>query len=74
MLTVSERSQRGTTAEEAPVTRTRQVLLAIVVLFILYAIYTNPAKSADAVAAIWAVIVSAFNAIFSFFNHLINHT
>ena len=72
MLTVSERSQRGTTAEEALVTRTRQVLLAIVVLFVLYAIYTNPSKSADAVHAIWAVIVSAFNALFRFFNDLIN--
>jgi hypothetical protein len=73
MLTVSERSLRGTAGEEAHVTRTRQVVLAIVVLFIIYAIYTSPAKSADAVHAIWSVIVSAFNAIFAFFNRLINH-
>jgi hypothetical protein len=72
MLTVSERSQRGTTAKEAPVTRTRQVLFVIVVLFIVYAIYTNPAKSAAAVHAIWNFLVSAFNAVLSFFNHLIN--
>jgi hypothetical protein len=54
------------------VTRTRQVILAIIVIFILYAIYTNPARSADAARAIWNVIVSAFNSIFSFFSHLIN--
>jgi hypothetical protein len=54
------------------VTRTRQVILAIVVIFILYAIYTNPAASANAARAIWNVIVSAFQSIFSFFNHLIN--
>ena len=53
-------------------TRTRQVLFVILVLFIVYAIYTNPAKSADAVRAIWNFLVSAFNAVLSFFSHLIN--
>lgn len=53
-------------------TRTRQVILIIVILFIAYAIYTNPARSAEVARAIWDVIVSAFNAILSFFSHLIN--
>lgn len=53
-------------------TRTRQVLLAIVVIFILYAIYTSPTKSADAVRAIWNVVTTAVDAIFRFFNSLIN--
>ena len=53
-------------------TRARQVILAIIVIFILYAIYTNPAASANAARAIWNVIVSAINSIFSFFRHLIN--
>ena len=52
-------------------TRTRQVILVIVLAFIIYAIYTNPARSADAVHAIWAVIVNAFNAVIRFFNALI---
>lgn len=53
-------------------TRTRQVLLAIVVIFILYAIYTSPGKSADAVHAIWNVLATAVSAIFRFFDDLIN--
>jgi len=72
MRIVNARSQRGTTAEEALVTRTRQVLLAIVVIFILYAIYTSPSKSADAVHAIWNVLTAAVNAIFRFFDRLLN--
>lgn len=54
------------------VTRTRQVILIIIILFIAYAIYTNPARSAEAARAIWNVIVSAFNSLLSFFSHLIN--
>jgi hypothetical protein len=53
-------------------TRTRQVIGIIILIFILYAIYTNPAASANAARAIWNVIVSAINSIFSFFRHLIN--
>jgi len=53
-------------------TRTRQVILVIVLIFIAYAIYTSPARSADAVQAIWNVIVNAMNAIFTFFDNLIN--
>jgi hypothetical protein len=54
------------------VTRTRQVIFVIIVAFIIYAIYTNPARSAVAVRDIWNIIVSAFRSIFSFFSHLIN--
>jgi hypothetical protein len=53
------------------VTRGRQVILVIVLLFIAYAIYTSPARSADAVHAIWNVVVNAVNAIFKFFDSLI---
>jgi hypothetical protein len=53
-------------------TRTRQVILVIVLLFIAYAIYRYPSRSADAVQAIWNFIVSAFNAVFTFFNDLIS--
>jgi hypothetical protein len=53
------------------VTRTRQVILIIVLLFVAYAVYTSPAKSADAVHAAWNVVVNAVNAIFAFFNALI---
>lgn len=53
-------------------TRRRQVIGIIVIVFILYAIYTSPAKSADAVHAIWSFIVKAMTSVFAFFNHLIN--
>ena len=53
------------------VTRTRQVILVIVLIFIAYAIYTSPSRSADAVHAIWSVIMNAVNAIFKFFDDLI---
>jgi hypothetical protein len=52
-------------------TRTRQVILVIVLIFVAYAIYTSPSRSADAVHAIWNVIVNAMNAIFKFFDDLI---
>jgi hypothetical protein len=53
------------------VTRTRQIVLILVLLFVAYAVYTSPAKSADAVHAAWNVIVNAVNAIFAFFHELI---
>jgi hypothetical protein len=53
------------------VTRARQVILVIVIVFIAYAIYTSPARTADAVHAIWNVIVNALQAIFTFFDNLI---
>ena len=43
----------------------------MVLLFVAYAVYTSPAKSADAVHAIWNVLVNAINAIFAFFHALI---
>lgn len=43
----------------------------IALVFIAYAIYTSPARSADVVHATWNVIVNAVNAIFRFFHDLI---
>jgi hypothetical protein len=54
------------------VTRTRQVILIIVLLFVAYAVYNSPAKSADAVHALWNVLVNAVNALFRFFDELIH--
>src|SRR5215213_3210476 len=51
-------SQRTVTAGNGlggPVTRTRQVILIVLLLFAAYAIYTSPAASADAVRAVWNV-------------------
>jgi len=53
------------------VTRTRQIILILLLLFAAYAVYTSPGKSADAVHAAWNVLVNAVNAIFRFFDALI---
>jgi hypothetical protein len=63
--------QVGVVGLGGTVTRTRQVILAIVVIFILYAIITNPTASANVAREIWNLIVTALRSIFSFFNHLI---
>ncbi len=52
-------------------TRTRQILLVILLLFVAYAVYTSPGKSADAVHAVWNVVTNAVEAIFRFFDALI---
>jgi hypothetical protein len=53
------------------VTRTRQIILFIVLLFAIYAIYTSPGKSADAVHAAWNVLTTAVAHVFDFFNALL---
>lgn len=53
-------------------TRTRQVILVIALVFIAYAIYTSPARSADAVHTIWNILANAVTAIFAFFDKLIS--
>jgi hypothetical protein len=54
------------------VTRTRQIVLFLVLIFVIYAIYTSPGRSADAVQAAWGVIVNAVSAIFRFFDALLS--
>jgi hypothetical protein len=54
------------------VTRTRQIILFIVLLFVIYAIYTSPSKSADAVHAAWNVLTTAVSHVFTFFNALLS--
>ena len=52
-------------------TRTRQIVLFLVLIFVIYAIYNSPSKSADAVAAAWNVLTTAVRAIFRFFDALL---
>ena len=53
-------------------TRTRQIILFLVLIFVIYAIYTSPGKSADAVQAAWNVVTTAVRAIFRYFDALLN--
>ena len=52
---------------------TRKVVLTIVVAFIVYAIFTAPGQSADAVDTMWELIKDAFDSITAFFNALLNN-
>jgi hypothetical protein len=54
------------------VTRPRQIILFLVVIFVIYAIYTSPGKSADAVQSAWNVLTTAVSAVFRFFDELLN--
>jgi hypothetical protein len=52
--------------------KTKKVILIIVLAFFVYAIFTSPTKAADIVTNLWGVIVDGFNAILSFFPSLLN--
>ncbi len=52
-------------------TRTRKIIGAIVLFFVLYSIYNNPTKSAEVVHRIWEIIVEAVQQIFFFFDQII---
>jgi hypothetical protein len=54
------------------VTRTRQIILILVLIFVAYAVYTSPNRSADAVHAAWQVLTNAVSAIFRFFDALLS--
>lgn len=51
---------------------TRKVILTIVVAFIVYAVFTAPGQSANAVDNVWETIKNAFDSITTFFDALIN--
>ena len=51
---------------------TRKVVLTIVVAFIVYAIFTAPGQSANAVDSLWELIKDGFSSITAFFDALLN--
>ncbi len=53
-------------------TRSRQIILFLVLIFVIYAIYNSPSKSADAVHAAWDVLTTAVRAVFRFFDALLS--
>jgi hypothetical protein len=52
--------------------KTKKVILFIVLAFFVYAVFTSPTKAADIVGNLWGVIVDGFNSILAFFNSLLN--
>nr|WP_308113321.1 hypothetical protein [Antribacter soli] len=51
--------------------KVKTALIWVVVIFLIYAIISNPTGSADVVRAIWEVIVGAFAGFGQFFASLI---
>ena len=52
-------------------TRTRRIVLAIVLVFVIYAVVVSPTKSADLVRSIVDLITNAIQALFRFFDALL---
>jgi len=50
--------------------RAKSILMWIVVIFLIYAVVTNPDQAADVVRAIWDFIYGAFTGFAQFFDNL----
>lgn len=48
----------------------KTALFWILAIFLVYAIVTSPDRAADAVRAVWDIIVSAFSSFATFFANL----
>ena len=46
---------------------------ALLVIFLLYAILTNPGVAADIVGRVWDLLYGGLQNLFSFFNELLNN-
>ena len=55
----------------SPVSRTRRVIIAIVVIFCLYAIYAEPAGSGKVVQATTDTLTTLIQSLFKFFDALL---
>jgi len=51
-------------------TRTRRIILLIVLAFVIYAVVTSPAQAADFVKTVFEWLASAVRSVFDFFNAL----
>ena len=60
------------TTEEAPVSRTRQIIVVIVLAFVVYAVVNSPQQSANVVNDAWGSIKHGLHSVGTFFNTLIN--
>ncbi|MFN8075253.1 MAG: hypothetical protein U0Q15_07510 [Kineosporiaceae bacterium] len=52
-------------------TRTRRIIGIIALVFVLYAIYNNPDKSAEVVRRVWEIVLEGIQQIFRFFDRII---
>ncbi len=52
-------------------TRTRRIVLGLVLVFVIYAVVVSPTKSADLVGSIVDMVTNAVEALFRFFDALL---
>ncbi|MEI2774386.1 MAG: hypothetical protein V9G19_00120 [Tetrasphaera sp.] len=52
----------------------KKIVLWLIVIFLLYAIFTNPRDAADIVGTAWNIIAKAVRNIFEFFDALLRRT
>lgn len=50
----------------------KRVLLLLLVAFIIYAIFTSPAKSGDILHSAWQILAQAFRSLGNFFDSILN--
>jgi len=50
--------------------RAKSILMWIVVIFLVYAVVTNPSRAADVVQSIWDFIAGAVSGFGTFFHNL----
>jgi len=58
------------TEEPTMPARAKSILIWIVVIFLLYAVVTNPEQAADVVRSIWDFVYGAFSGFARFFDDL----
>lgn len=50
----------------------RKTLMWILIIFVIYAIFTSPNEAADVVASLWDIIANGFRSVAIFFDRIIN--
>ena len=70
MLPMLETTHLGRPAVGA---RVRRAILAIVIIFIIYAVMTDPTQSADKTGSIWDFLKNGIENIGTFFDSLLNN-
>ena len=50
--------------------RVKSILIWIVVVFLIYAVVTNPDRAAEVVRSIWDFVYGAFSGLAAFFENL----
>jgi hypothetical protein len=69
--TPSAIGDHGETDQEELVTRTRRIVVFILLIFAIYAIVVSPSQSADIVRTAFDTLAEAIRAIFRFFDALL---